>query len=83
MASDNTESDGPGPTGSPSDNTQSPGGPRAATADPPPPPPGLEGVLTRYAGELATATMLDADTLRACTSRVRGYLAWLDQTADR
>ena len=25
------------------------------------------------------ATMLDADTLRAYASRVRGYLAWLDQ----
>ena len=37
--------------------------------------PGL--LPTRYAGQMAKATMLDDDTRRAYTSRTRGYLAWL------
>lgn len=39
------------------------------------------GVHTAYVAELAKATMLDDDTRRAYTSRVRSYLIWLD-TAD-
>jgi hypothetical protein len=35
-------------------------------------------VHARYAGQLAAAAMLDPDTRRACASRVRGYLAWLE-----
>ena len=44
-------------------------------------PPHAEAVLTTYQAQLGKATMLDDDTRRAYTSRVRGYLAWL-ATAD-
>jgi hypothetical protein len=38
-----------------------------------------EAILAAYAAKLAGATMLDDDTRRAYTSRVRQYLAWHDQ----
>jgi site-specific recombinase XerD len=79
VTSDNAQSDGAQPRGSTSDNTQPPADPPRRGRRPTRLPPDLEDVLARYAGELAKATMLDADTLRAYTSRVRGYLAWLDQ----
>jgi hypothetical protein len=40
-------------------------------------PPAASAVLAAYGVQLAKATMLDEDTRRAYTSRVRGYLAWL------
>lgn len=78
MTSDNpkpTEEDHPGST---SDNTTPPPERPHRGRRPVPLPPELEAVHADYVTALNTATMLDDDTRRAYTSRVRGYLAWLE-----
>ena len=79
MTSDNAQSGGAQPGESTSDNTKPPADRPRRGRRPTPLPADLEDVLARYVDQLSMATMLDADTLRAYASRVRGYLAWLDQ----
>jgi len=67
--------DHPGTT---SDNTEPPTSRPRRGRRPVPLPADLEAVHAEYVTALGAATMLDDDTRRAYTSRVRGYLAWLD-----
>jgi site-specific recombinase XerD len=79
MGSDNTSQDAEDPPESTSDNKQSSPA-RQRGRKPTPLPKAYQAVHAGYV-ELLANTPLDADTRRAYASRVRGYLAWLADSA--